>query len=99
MAQYSKTSPWYRTTQNNGSLDQITPRYIPSSIDDVPYQIDSVYNFRPDLLSNDIYQTPKLWWVFAMRNPNDLRDPINDFVNGTIIMLPTLSNLKKYLGI
>lgn len=99
MAQYSKTSPWFNTLQSGGSLDLITPRYIPSSVDDIPYQIDPVYNFRPDLLSNDIYETPKLWWVFAMRNPNDLRDPINDFVNGTIIMLPTYKDLKKYLGL
>jgi hypothetical protein len=99
MAKYSKTSPWYSTQQVQGTLDLITPRPIPASVEDVPYEIDPVYNFRPDLLSNDLYDTPKLWWVFAMRNPNDLRDPISDFVNGTVIMVPSHANLKRYLGI
>lgn len=99
MANYGKTSPWYNTKQVQGTLDMMSPRPIPASVEDVPYQIDSVYNFRPDLLSNDLYDTPKLWWVFSMRNPNDLRDPIFDFVSGTIIMVPTYNNLKKYLGI
>lgn len=99
MAKYGKTSPWYKTTQTQGVLDTIVPRVIPASVEDVAYQIDSVYNFRPDLLSNDLYKTPKLWWVFAMRNPSDLRDPIFDFVSGTIIMIPSYTNLKKYLGL
>lgn len=99
MANYNKTSVWYDTKQSQGMLDMIKPRPIPASVEDVAYQIDSVYNFRPDLLSNDLYKTPKLWWVFAMRNPNDLRDPIFDFVNGAVIMVPSYANLKRYLGV
>lgn len=99
MAEYGKNSPWYSTNQANGVLEAITPRPIPASVDDVPYQVDPVYNFRPDLLSNDIYDTPKLWWVFAMRNPNELRDPIFDFVAGNIIMVPSTDSVKKALGI
>jgi len=99
MATYAKTSQWYNTTQTQGMLDPITPRPIPSSVDDVTYQIDSVYNLRPDLLSNDIYQTPKLWWVFAMRNPSQLRDPIFDFVTGNIIQVPSYNTVKQALGL
>lgn len=99
MATYGKTSPWYKTIQIQNTLDLYSPRPIAASPDDVAYQIDSVFNFRPDLLSYDLYKTPKLWWVFAMRNPSDLRDPIFDFVNGTIIMVPTYATLKKSLGI
>jgi alpha-L-fucosidase len=99
MAKYNKNSPWYNTPQTNGVLDAITPRNISPSVDDIAYQIDSIYNFRPDLLSNDIYETPKLWWVFAMRNPNELRDPVFDFVEGNIIMVPTITTVKKELGL
>lgn len=99
MANYAKSSPWYDTEELNGMLEPIKPRPIPATVDDIPYQIDAVYNFRPDLLSNDIYENPKLWWVFSMRNPNELPDPIFDFVAGNIIMVPTLSTVKKALGL
>lgn len=99
MATYAKTSPWFTTTQTQGALDPITPRPIPAAMDDITYQIDAVYNFRPDLLSNDIYGTPKLWWVFSIRNPSQLQDPIFDFVVGNIIMIPTYATIKTALGL
>jgi len=99
MATYAKTSPWYQTSQANGYLDSMSPIYIPPAADDVTYQIDPIYNFRPDRLSFEIYNTPKLWWVFAMRNPNQIQDPVFDFIAGNIIMVPTLATVQAALGI
>lgn len=99
MATYASTSPWKKTTQVNGYLDRITPFYFTADTSDILYQIDSAFNFRPDRLSASVYDTPKLWWVFASRNPSVLKDPIFDFVAGNIIYIPTYQQVKKVLGI
>ena len=95
MAKYSNTSPYFTTPENNISLDFLVPRTITASEDDVLYTVDRTYAFRPDLLAYDLYGTPRLWWVFAQRNPDTIEDPIYDFAPGVQIQLPKLSNLKK----
>lgn len=99
MAQYSNTSPYFNTPENNLSLDIFKPRTITSQDDDTIYTIDRIYAYRPDLLAYDLYGSPRLWWVFAQRNPDQLEDPIYDFAPGVSIKLPKLSNLKNDLGI
>ena len=64
------------------------------SPDDKEYTIESIYNQRPDLLSNEMYGTPELWWVFAMRNKDLLVDPINDFTTGLSIWLPSTTKVS-----
>jgi len=63
------------------------------------YTIDKVYNLRPDILAYDLYKNSALWWVFAARNPNVLKDPLFDFATGKSIYLPTLATLTKDLGL
>lgn len=99
MADYSNTSPYFNTPINDISLDFYSPRTITVEDDDIEYEIDRTYAYRPDLLSYDLYDTPRLWWVFAQRNPNVIEDPIYDFTPGKIIRLPKFSNLKKDLGL
>lgn len=99
MAEYNNTSPYFATPENEISLDFFVPRSITAEDDDVSYTIDRIYAFRPDLLSYDLYGTPRLWWVFAQRNPDEIEDPIYDFKPGITIQLPKLSNLKRDLGI
>ena len=99
MARYSNTSPYFTTPENVISLDFLVPRAITASDDDVTYVIDRIYAYRPDLLAYDLYGTPRLWWVFAQRNPNTIEDPIYDFAPGVQIQLPKLSNLKTDLGV
>ena len=95
MAEYSNTSPYFATDQNNISLDFLRPRTITAEEDDVSYTITQTYAYRPDLLAFDLYGSPRLWWVFAQRNPNE----IEDSAPGVTIQLPKLSNLKQDLGI
>jgi alpha-L-fucosidase len=99
MAAYKKSSPYFLTKQNNLYLETLTIRSVPAEADDFLYKIENQYNHRPDLLSFDLYGTPKLWWVFIQRNMNVLKDPIFDFVPGVQIYIPKKSNLAKYLGI
>ena len=99
MAKYSQTSPYFETTENDISLDIFTPRTITAEDDDQTYTIERTYAYRPDLLAFDLYGTPRLWWVFAQRNPNEIEDPIYDFKPGVTIQLPKKANLQSDLGI
>jgi hypothetical protein len=99
MAEYSKSSPYYSTGKFGSFLDILEYRPIPRADDDVEYTIDSVYKYRPDMLAFDLYGNSQLWWVFASRNPNTIKDPIFDFVPGVIIYIPTQEALTASLGL
>lgn len=96
---YSKSSPYYGTPQWGQFLDVWHGKTISAAADDAVYQIDDAYNLRPDLLAHDLYKDSKLWWVFAIRNPDVLKDPLLNFRTGVIIIIPTLATLKTALGI
>lgn len=98
-ATYSNTSPWYQTKINNNYLMELEIRSVPAEDNDFLYTLEPQYTWRPDLLSYDLYGTPKLWWVFIQRNMDVLSDPIFDFVPGIKIFLPKKSNLIKILGL
>lgn len=89
MAQNSKEASQYKLTPiRNWYLDLWVPRSVPKSDFDEILIIPPEMNQRPDLLSFAQYGTPNLWWVFAVRNPNLINDPINDFVAGLEIFIP-----------
>ena len=89
MAVYKNNSPYRDTGQNSMYLELLNIRAVPASASDVLYTIEAHYNNRPDLLAFDLYEDPKLWWVFAMVNQDDLNDPIFDFEAGKTIQVPT----------
>ena len=99
MARYSTVSPWGKTKKEEFYLGPLKIRPVPAEPDDVLYTIQPQYTHRPDLLAYDLYDDPKLWWVFAQRNMDVIKDPIFDFVSGTQIYLPQGSNLKNVLGL
>lgn len=97
---YSPSSPYYNTTvYNNEFLDIMVNRPIPMNPADIYWEITQTYSMRPDLLAFDMYGDAKLWWVFAQRNPNRLKDPVFDFVAGTGIYIPQLTTLRDSLGL
>jgi hypothetical protein len=97
--QYSKSSPYYNTTYYGQFLDIISYRTISKLEDDVLYEIDKTYSNRPDLLAFDLYGDSGLWWVFAARNPNVIRDPVFDFLPGLKIYIPKKATLNNDLGL
>jgi hypothetical protein len=99
MATYGNASPWATTSQNSLYLNLLDIRPVPAENDDYRYVIENQYKHRPDLLAYDLYSDVKLWWVFMQRNMNVIKDPIYDFVPGTVIYLPKKSNLEKFLGV
>lgn len=72
----------------------ILPRVAPT-FNDEEYVIESEYDQRPDLLAWRLYNSPNLFWVFAMRNPDILLDPIRDFTSGTSIILPSAGVVRS----
>ena len=76
----------------------MTNRPVPLNPLDQYWEITQTYSLRPDLLAYDLYDDSNLWWVFAQRNPNTIKDPLFDFVTGTKIYLPQLPVLKTALG-
>jgi hypothetical protein len=83
---------------NRGYLDVLNFIDIPSEADDIEFEITSLYMHRPDLLAYDIYGDSQLWWVFAVRNKDVLRDSLYDFVPGQKIFLPKLETIKNAVG-
>jgi hypothetical protein len=97
---YPATSPYYSTGIVNGNfLDIMVPRLLPKVPSDIYWEITSVYDQRPDLLAYDLYSDSRLWWVFASRNPNRLKDPLFDFVTGVGIYLPKSDLVRQVLGL
>jgi hypothetical protein len=96
---YSKTSPYANTEKFAFYLDVASIPNIPYDPSDVQYQIDAIYQHRPDLLAYDVYGDAGLWWVFSARNPNTLQDPVFDFLPGAIIYVPKKDVLTATLGL
>ena len=72
--------------------------YIPKSRSDKTYIIEPVFDGRPDLLAQAVYDNPKLWWVFAMRNPDIIKDPLRDFKEGVSIKLSSKGTIEAIIG-
>jgi hypothetical protein len=97
---YPASSPYHTSTVvNNQYLSVMNNRSIPGNPNDVYWAITPTYNLRPDLLASDLYNDSRLWWVFAQRNPNTIKDPLSDFVTGTKIFIPNEETLKQALGL
>jgi len=93
-------SPYSKTDiTQSGYLDILKVVSVPAAKDDILYTVTTAYTYRPDLLAFDLYGTKNLWWVFAQRNPDTIKDPVFDFTAGTQIYLPQEQNLKQSLGL
>ena len=47
--------------------------------------VDPKFQNRPDLLSYELYGNSSYWWVIALINRNQLRDPIRDLKTGMVL--------------
>jgi hypothetical protein len=96
---YEKTSPYFDTNLNGSYLELLKLRDIPAQSDDILFTVSQQYSNRPDLLAYDLYNDARLWWVFAVRNKNIIKDPVFDMIPGQKIYLPKLSIINAVLGI
>jgi hypothetical protein len=96
---YKSTSPYYSTDYlDNKFLDIMNNRSIPALANDKYITITPTYQYRPDLLSYDLYKRSDYWWVFAARNKDKIIDPIWDFTVGKGIYVPSELTLRDALG-
>jgi len=98
-ATYTRSSPYYTSDQASGYLNVWNYRDIPSQTDDIAFTVTKNFEYRPDLLAYSLYEDVNLWWVFAVRNPSVIKDPIYDLTAGTVIYLPKLTTIKTALGL
>lgn len=97
---YQRTSPYYSTKQVNQYvpyLDFWDGYFVLPNAKDTLVSIDAQYNRRPDLMSYAWYQTPHLWWVFMLRNPDVIKDPVWDFLQGKVIYVPAKETLSRFI--
>ena len=83
---------------NDFYLDINSLPKIPQSISDDIYTIESRYDKRPDLLAHQYYGSANLWWVFELRNPDILVDPLEDFTAGKNIRIPPKETIDRVIG-
>lgn len=70
---------------------------IPATTSDETYVIDAKFDGRPDLLAHELYNNTRLWWVFALRNPDQIKDPLRDFAQGITIKVPSRSTIEELI--
>lgn len=98
MTSYNKLGPYANTQVVNGYLNVLNFIDIPSEADDIEFTITSLYMHRPDLLAFDLYNDSQLWWVFAVRNKDVIKDSVYDFIPGQTIYLPKLETIRTAIG-
>lgn len=97
---YLNSSPYATTPQVADVINYLgywNGTFIAPKSTDILFTLDSKYNKRPDLLSYDYYKTSQLWWIFMLRNPDIIKDPIYDFLTGTTIYIPNQDSIKGFL--
>lgn len=95
---YKHPSPYAKTKIVNGTLDFLEFIDIPLYSDDIRFEITEKYAHRPDLLAYELYGDTKLWWVFAVRNKEVIKDSIYDFTSGQIIFIPKIETINRAMG-
>tara|TARA_B100000959_G_C14933787_1_gene604808 strand:+ start:1452 stop:1751 length:300 start_codon:yes stop_codon:yes gene_type:complete len=95
---YKPNSIYALTPMDSGKLGIWETPEIVITGNEITMIISRHYRNRPDLLSNELYGTPHLWWVFKMINPDKLNDPIWDFIEGLEILTPSPSEVSAYLS-
>lgn len=86
---YTDNDIWYNTPLRNGKLGFYVPRDFTFSDDDEYVIIEKRHEFRPYVLSYDLYGNDKIWWIFTILNMDILNDPIRDMREGIVLRVPT----------
>ena len=95
---YPSVSPYSNTPQTSWYLQNWVYKPIPPDSGDQFFTLSSKYNYRPDILSYDLYGTAAYYSVFCIRNPFLRKDPMWNFVTGLTIIVPSASYLKRVWG-
>ena len=86
------STPVYDLGAGNIVFGLMQPAVVPDNTDEL-WTMPSAGVPRLDLLANDFYGTPQLWWVLAV--VNDMLDPLVAVPTGTKIRVPTKQRLAS----
>ena len=99
MAKFHSSNSFLRNAGEMGKfLDINNLPKMPKGLYDEDYVIGKYVDQRPDILAYKLYGATALWWVFAMRNPDILIDPVRDFKAGETIKLPSAESVRAVTG-
>lgn len=70
--------------------------YIAPSDEDEYFYVDAAYKFRPDLISQEIYGTPVLYWVIL--SCNGMKHPL-ELITGLTVRIPPLQSVIHDEGV
>ena len=80
-------------------LDLLGASYL-SNINKFVYSremfISGEFEGAPEMLSYQLYSTVDYWWILCL--VNEIIDPIDDFVTGKRIVIPTLQSIEDFLN-
>ncbi|AXC39320.1 baseplate wedge protein 53 [Escherichia coli] len=98
MSNYSQYSPYAKVKQT-WYLGYNLPRdMVPADTDDF-YVIPLKYEHQPWRLAYEMYGNERLYYVFALLNPDILgEDPIYNFNSGITIRVPSNQRVQNYLN-
>jgi hypothetical protein len=83
------TSNLRSTPTISGVLGEYVPPISINFKQSVKFLLLQHHNKRPDILAYELYGDASYWWVFVLFNRNKIQDPINDFLYGLTINVPT----------
>lgn len=99
MASFHTTYSQYKNTPTTDFyLDQWESISFDETENDEYIILPSRLENRPDLLANEYYGTPRLWWVVMVANKDTVVDPLRDLKAGTEIRIPPADTVRKALG-
>ena len=95
-SRYGKLRRLHDDEKNKMVHENWNQRYIPLSNQDTYYTVTIETENRLDMISQEIYNTPRYWWVLALANY--LTDPF-DVPVGTTLRVPPITSLYNGGGI
>lgn len=98
MTTYNRYSPYTNDEINDWYLGHFKyPSFVPIADDMEDYVIESKYDRNPWKLAKELYNQERLYWIFSITNPSELVDPLNDFVTGLKIKIPSSDQVNQIL--
>lgn len=83
------------TEVSTGMIEWWSKNNISRDPTDLVYFFEKKYEGRPDMIGYLFYGDVGLWWVICQYN--NIIDPFNELVEGTILLIPMLSRIKAEL--
>lgn len=96
---YKQTDFYYNTPiEDKTYLSFLEDRRVPLDDSDVYIVVQPRHQFKPYILSYDLYSSEDYWWVIARHNMDLLIDPIRDLREGMVLRVPTVDRVKRFIG-